>query len=180
MSSRSSRPTIVPSRTHEARRVLLETVADIAGYRLELCLPDGKRPDVLRLHINRQDLFVGEAKHAEGPDDLNSIDRLRHYLGWLFPLYERGVGSILAVAHPSGLERAWRDRIGWLCWDLRLAGTTRSASATPGTTVTFAVFGAVDPRHDLPSITKTRHGRHGAPRAYDTRRGRGRLRSYRS
>ena len=143
MSSRRGRPATTPSRTHEARRVLLETMADVAGYCLEMSLPDGRRPDVLRIHVDRPGLFLGEAKHTEGPSDLNSTDRLRHYLDWLVPLCQRGVGSVLAVAHPRGLEQAWQDRVEWLCQDLRIEGVVGSKSVTPVTTVTFVAFGVV-------------------------------------
>ena len=34
MSNRLGRPATMPSRDHEARRVVLETIADLAGYRL--------------------------------------------------------------------------------------------------------------------------------------------------
>lgn len=81
MSGRYGRPATVPSRTHETRRRLLETIAGTAGYRLDMYLPDGRRPDVLRLHVDRPGLFLGEAKHTEGPSDLDSTDRIRHYLG---------------------------------------------------------------------------------------------------
>ena len=47
----------MPSRAHEARRVLLETIADAAGYRIEMSLPDGRRPDVLRVHVDRKQAY---------------------------------------------------------------------------------------------------------------------------
>ena len=42
----------MPSRSDEVPRVLSETIADAAGYRLEIRLPNGNRPDVLSLHAN--------------------------------------------------------------------------------------------------------------------------------
>ena len=153
-------PVTVPSRTHEARRGLLETIADVAGYRLAVSLPDGTRPDVLRLHVNRTGLFLGEAKHTEGPDDLDSVERLRHYLGWLAPPCQRAVGSVLAVAHPRGLGRSWRDRVDWLCQDLRIERVVGSTSVTPATTVTFVVFGAIGWRYGPPGTARTRRNRH--------------------
>ena len=161
-SSRRGRPATVPSRTHETRRVLLETIADAAGYRLEMCLPDGTRPDVLRLHVGRLSLFLGEAKHTEGPSDFNSTDRLCHYLDWLVPLCQRGAGSVLAIAHPCGLGCDWQDRLGWLCQDLRIKGVVGSTSVTPVTTVTFVAFGAGGWRHDPPGKARTRYSRHSA------------------
>ena len=85
MSEQPSRVVRMPSRTHEARRVLLRTVAEVGGYQLKVALPDGTRPDVLRLHARRRGVFLGEAKHTEGTCDSNSIDRLRKFLGWVVP-----------------------------------------------------------------------------------------------
>lgn len=144
MSTQLGRPATTPSRSHETRRVLLQTIADVAGYRLEMSLPDGRRPDVLRLHVARPGLFLGEAKHTEGPSDLCSVDRLRGYLDWLLPLCQRDVGCVLAVAHPRGLGRAWRDRMDWLCQDVPIGGAIGSTNVTPITTVTFVVFGPIN------------------------------------
>lgn len=149
-----------PTRAHESRRTLLETVADTAGYRLPMPLPDGRRPDVLRVHVDRASLFVGEAKHTEGPYDLASTDRLRHYVSWVAPLWTRGVGNILAVAHPSGLERPWRDRMDWLCQDLAAEHVVGSAPVTGCTTVTFVVFGTTGSRAGPPGRGRTRRSRH--------------------
>ncbi len=140
MSAGSGRPETVPSRAHEARRALLQTIAEAAGYHLEMWLPDGRRPDVLRVHLDRPSVFLGEAKHTEGPWDVDSVDRLRHYLGWLVALRQRELGSILAIAHPRGLGRAWQDRMDWLCEDVRIDGVGGSANVTPATAVTFVVF----------------------------------------
>ena len=143
MSRVPSVPATVPSRAHETRRVLLETIADGAGYRLTMPLPDGRRPDVLRLHIDRSGFFLGEAKHTEGPDDFRSLDRLRHYLSWLLPLCPRASSGVLAVAHPRGLAPLWRDRVAWLCQGAPLGRVVGSAGVTPVTTVTFALFRSV-------------------------------------
>ena len=154
------RPLTVPSRTHEGRRVLLETIADAAGYRLAMSLPDGRRPDVLRLHVDRIGLFLGEAKHTERPYDLDSVDRLRHYLGWLAPSCQLAVCCVLAIAHPHGLGRPWRDRVDWLCQDLRIERVVGSTSVTPATTVTFVVFGPIGWRYCPPGTARTRRNRH--------------------
>ena len=160
MSAGFDRPVTVPSRAHETRRVLLETIADAAGYRLTMPLPDGRRPDVLRLHLDRTRLFLGEAKHTEGPDDFKSVDRLCHYLGWLVPVCDRALGSVLAVAHPRGLAHAWRVRLESLCSDLPFGRVVASASVAPVTTVTFVVFGTVGWRYDPLGTARTRRSRH--------------------
>ena len=160
MSGGFDRPVTVPSRAHEMRCVLLETIADAAGYRLTMPLPDGRRPDVLRVHLDRARLFLGEAKHTEAPDDFKSIDRLRHYLGWLGPVCQRAVGSVLAVAHPRGLGCPWRNRVEWLCQDLPFESVVGSARVTPVTTVTFVVFGSIGWRFDPPGTARTTRSRH--------------------
>lgn len=130
-----------PSRSHEERRSVLLTIAEAAGYRLEFRFPNDRRPDVLRLHVDRTGLFLGEAKHTEGPSDSCSIDRLRVYLDCLLPLVRRDVGGLLAIAHPRGLGRAWQYRLGWLCEDALIGGTVGSKSVTSTTTVTFVALG---------------------------------------
>ncbi len=163
MSRGPDRSTMTPSRAHETRRALLETIADAAGFRLTMPLPDGRRPDVLRVHVDRAGLFLGEAKHTEGPCDLHSADRLRDYLRWLVPPCERAVGSVLAVAHPRGLGRPWRHRVDWLCQGLGIERVVGSTAVTPTTTVTFVVFGSSGWRHGLPDTARTgRSGHNGA------------------
>lgn len=138
----------MPSHAHERRRTLLEAIADVAGYRLTMALPNGSFPDVLRFHVDRTGLFLGEAKHTERPYDVHSIDRLRGYLGWLAPLSRPGLGSVLAVAHPAGVRREWRGQLEWLCRDLRIVHVAGSTRMTIDTSVTFAVLSAID-RQDL-------------------------------
>ncbi len=116
---------------------MLETIADAAGYSLRFHFPDKKRPDVLRLHLDRTGLFLGESKHTEGPFDLCSVDRLRVYLDCLLPLIKRDIRGLLAIAHPIGLERPWRDQLDWLCQDTPISGAVGSNNITSTTTVTF-------------------------------------------
>ena len=160
MSRGPDRSTITPSRAHETRRALLETIADAAGFRLTMPLPDGRRPDVFRVHVDRAGLFLGEAKHTEGPCDLDSADRLRDYLRWLAPPCERAVGSVLAVAHPRGLGHPWRHRMDWLCQGLGIERVVGSTNVTPSTTVTFVVFGSPGWRHGLSGTARTGRSRH--------------------
>lgn len=126
-----------PSPAHEKRRLLLETVAMAAGFRLQLTLPDGKRPDVLRLHVHGSSVFLGEAKHTEGPDDPRSCDRLHHYVDRLNRFREQQGSVLLAVAHPRGLRGRWRNRVAWLCEEFGLEKSVRSRVLTLTTTVTY-------------------------------------------
>ena len=110
-----------------------------------MSLPDGSFPDVLRLHVDRRRLFLGDAKHTERPSDLSSIDRLRHYISWLVVLRRRDIGSVLAVAHPRGLGRApGRIASTGICRDVRLGGVVEATDVTAVTTVTFVAFATAD------------------------------------
>jgi hypothetical protein len=81
-------PLRIPSLTHEARRALLKTLADVAGFRIEANFPSDDRPDVLRRLVNGRGLFLGEAKYSEGPSNMASVARLDRYLGWLLPVQQ--------------------------------------------------------------------------------------------
>ena len=141
MSIRASRLASNPSRAHELRCVVLETIAEAAGYRLKIRFRDRRRPDVLRLHLDRAGLFLGEAKHTEGPSDPCSIDRLRVYLDCLLPHFSQEVGGVLVIAHPCGLSTAWRDRLEWLRQEAPIRGVVGSRGVTLTTTVTFVALG---------------------------------------
>ena len=52
MSGQSGSLVRMPSRAHETWRNVLRTIAEVAGYQLRLTLPDGTRPDVLRVHVH--------------------------------------------------------------------------------------------------------------------------------
>ena len=70
---------------HESRRKVLDSLAILSGYPQEMYdgLPDGRRPDVLRLDAKQQRLFIGDAKDSESPSDLNTKVRLLAYFRWL-------------------------------------------------------------------------------------------------
>lgn len=140
MIAKANGPLSNPSHSHEVRRILLETMAGIAGYHLKLRLQERRQPDVLRLHVGRESVFLGEAKHTEGPSNLGSVDRLRVYLDWLLPLCSPGTGGILAIAHPRGLGQPWRQRVDWLLKGVQLGGLVKSRNVALTTTITFVVF----------------------------------------
>lgn len=81
---------------HLARVRLLETLADSVGCHLSLAtsLPDGCRPDVLRLAIETSTLFVGEAKHSESPGSLATQARFLTYTKWV-AAFRRTSGSAI-------------------------------------------------------------------------------------
>lgn len=74
-----------PSDDHEARRELLDAIAILAGFTLTFpgALPDGRRPDVLRVSLTRSGLFVGDAKATESPGNSDTVARLLAYARWI-------------------------------------------------------------------------------------------------
>lgn len=95
---------------HEKRRKLLDSIATLAGYKVELAhgLPDGCRPDVLRINPQERGLFIGEAKNCEPPSNLSTRVRLYAYFRWLLIHTVDGGGGILAICFGNV-----RDTIGW-------------------------------------------------------------------
>jgi hypothetical protein len=128
-------PLRIPSFTHEARRAHLQTLADVAGFRIEVHFPSDDRPDVLRRLVNGRGVFLGEAKYSEGPSNMASVARLDRYLGWLLPVQQSGGSAVLAVAHSQGLEAAWRARLVWLAAGHRTDVNVWSASLARGIAV---------------------------------------------
>lgn len=69
---------------HEDRRRALDALAVLAGFRRRLArLPDGTVPDVLRVDPPGRGLFVGDAKHSESPERVDTYLRLRGYACWI-------------------------------------------------------------------------------------------------
>ena len=174
MHGQLDRPVLNPSHAHEERRQGLETIAMAAGYRLEMRFPGGKRPDVLRLHTQGSSVFLGEAKHTEGPSDLHSVDRLRHYLDWLVGFSRRKGRIVLAVAHARGLGDRWRDRVAWLCEEVCIEGAVESRVLTRTTTVTYLASDSGGSCCVPRGIGRARHSRHSVVSEHGTWRGRGR------
>ena len=112
---------------HERRTRFLEIVADLIG-----CLepiggefPDGRRPDVLRIHTERGVLFIGDAKHTETPGCHETRVRLAAYLQWLRAHVRRsaGPGIFVLCFGVSGHTPAWiatileLGRQGGVAWE---------------------------------------------------------------
>lgn len=93
-----------PSRLHEYRRTVLDTVAILAGFETPIPLPDGSRPDVARVAVARGAIFFGDAKYSEDADDSAVMARLRRYSLWM---PTRGWPGIFAVCHRPGCAESW-------------------------------------------------------------------------
>lgn len=70
---------------HDSKAHFLDTLAALIGCKEGIggALPDGRRPDVLRINRRRRILFLGDAKHTESPTDKATQARLLGYLRWL-------------------------------------------------------------------------------------------------
>jgi hypothetical protein len=104
---------------HNGRVFFLDTLACLVGCKESIggMLPDGKRPDVLRMDSKREVLFIGDAKNTEAPSFKETQVRLLGYLRWLaaYVTKENRVG-IFAICFGEETESA-----GWVQTILMLA-----------------------------------------------------------
>jgi hypothetical protein len=77
--------TAVTTSPHNQRVEFLDALAALMGCKVKLggVLPDGRRPDVLRMDVRRGVLFIGDAKDTESPGCRATQVRLLRYLDWL-------------------------------------------------------------------------------------------------
>jgi hypothetical protein len=70
---------------HNSMALFLDALAILVGCRDSIggVLPDGKRPDVLRIDLDREILFMGDAKNTESTGNKETLVRLLSYLRWL-------------------------------------------------------------------------------------------------
>src|SRR5438552_4098414 len=96
-----------PSAPHEERRRVLDALAVLTGYTVELpSLPDGSRPDVARMNGRRRSLFLGEAKDTETARRTDTQIRLVEYARWLAAATTTGSRGVLAVCFGRSADRA--------------------------------------------------------------------------
>lgn len=85
---------------HERRCRFLTALAELLGCKEQMghVLPDGTRPDVIRLDSRRNVLFFGDGKDSESPGATDTARRLLNYVRWLeaFSTFHGGT-SIFAV-----------------------------------------------------------------------------------
>lgn len=89
-----------PSAAHEYRVQLLETLSSLVGCHEDIGneLPNGSRPDVVRLDRKRRLLFFGDAKDTETPGNRDTQARLYRYIGDLVSHAQHaGTVSIFAL-----------------------------------------------------------------------------------
>ena len=96
------------SRSHELRRVELETFAHHLDFHLPVVLPDGSVPDVALVHTDRRALFIGDAKHTEHPMSRATRARLCVYSSWLASAPGSGP-NLFALACPPWSGSGWSE-----------------------------------------------------------------------
>jgi hypothetical protein len=110
-----------PSVNHEQRRALLESLAILAGFTECLSsLPDGSRPDILRVNSRCGCVFIGDAKDSETGTSDDTCRRLSRYMRWVFRLRRGSGGSVMALCfgHPDHLYR-WASLLKTLTFGSR-------------------------------------------------------------
>ncbi len=99
-------------RNHDQMVKFLDTLAVLIGCKGSIGgqLPDGLRPDVLRIDAKHGVLFVGDAKYTETPRCLDTQVRLQGYLRWCLAhvLHDNRVG-VFAICF-----RKWSDAKRWV------------------------------------------------------------------
>lgn len=104
---------------HNRTVLFLDTLALLLGCKESFgsILPDGKRPDVLRIDFKRELLFMGDAKNTESPCYKETQIQLIGYLRWLSShITEEHRVGIFAISFPNK-----RDAVGWQTTILLLA-----------------------------------------------------------
>lgn len=113
--------------THDSRVEFLDTLAvllrctESVGFQL----PDGCRPDVLRMDIDRNILFIGDAKVTESPGCKQSQVRLLRYLRWLSAHIDRPKAfGLFAICFGRRIDaEGWLSTISSLAHEISLYTT---------------------------------------------------------
>ena len=129
---------------HERKVEFLDALAVLAGCEETMggALPNGSRPDVLRLDSRRRILFIGDAKHSESPKDRETQARLLGYARWLSTHVRSGGAGVFAVCFTRESDTdAWVRTIGMLGHEVGLPDTERRVERfEPGLTVAWCKF----------------------------------------
>ncbi|MFC1678653.1 hypothetical protein ACFL2T_00335 [Elusimicrobiota bacterium] len=112
MSQRASDSGKTPVVGHHDRRVAeLKTLGALLGCHEDIGnqLPDGRRPDVVRLSHSKRLLFIGDAKDTESPGSRASQARLEAYLSWMRANVASGARGLMVICYGRRT-----DTEGWL------------------------------------------------------------------
>jgi hypothetical protein len=117
-----------PTLRHEDRRRTLDALGILLGCTANLTagLPDGSRPDVLRLSTTQRLLFLADAKDTETPGCKATAARLRRYLEWVRThVTVMGGAAIVALAVGRPPERLrWLETLRNSASDVGLRPST--------------------------------------------------------
>jgi hypothetical protein len=120
---------------HDSLVVVLDTVAILSGICEQLplrSLPDGSRPDVLRLDRQRNILFIGDAKNSETSGNRATQLRLRTYLSWVAAFLWRGGCGVFSLCFEHGtLATGWVDTALMLTNELSMSPPDLDVSFFP-------------------------------------------------
>lgn len=81
----------------------LDAIAILSGFKVPGTggLPDGCRPDVLRLTVDSKRLFIGDAKATETPGNSESFLRLHAYSRWAAGVCAGGGAVVVMLCTPT-------------------------------------------------------------------------------
>jgi hypothetical protein len=103
---------------HDIRAEFLDNLAVLMGFTTNLAcgLPDGRRPDVLRMNIEHGSLFLGDAKDTETPGCQETQVRLLAYFRWLAIQvnHREGLGLFALCVKPGSDVAGWVRTVLWL------------------------------------------------------------------
>lgn len=115
--------------THDSRVEFLDTLAVLLRCTESVGsqLPDGCRPDVLRMDIDRNILFIGDAKVTELPGCKQSQVRLLRYLRWLSAHIDRPTAfGLFAICFGRMIDaEGWLSTISCLAREISLSTTEK-------------------------------------------------------
>ena len=121
--------------THEDRVRFLDTLAILIGCKETAgrTLPDGCRPDVVRINSEQWILFLGEAKHTETAGCSATQVRMQEYLHWLSIHVNRHGGTgIFALCVERGTDtRKWQETVLTLGHEVELECKVVEAQVFP-------------------------------------------------
>lgn len=143
---------------HERKVEFLDTLAVLMGCEEKMggTLPDGRRPDVLRLDSRRWILFIGDAKHSESPGDRETQARLLRYVRWLSAHLTNGGSGVFAVCFGKDADAdAWVATLAMLGHEAGIEPSKRGVERfEPGLTVVWSAFGPPPGRPDTVNGTR--------------------------
>lgn len=104
------------SPSHRYRTSVLTCLSNLTGCREELPSFPGAWPDVLRVDRSRLRVFIGDAKHTETPQGLDTRARLAKYVDAALQALEAGwEEAILVVCFGRAREdRSWLELLAGL------------------------------------------------------------------